>query len=292
MPLLPWEGMMKKAFTLIELLVVVGLMGLMSTIAIGGYSAITRGMADRAALDAAKTILDAAVQRANLDRVRVKVFLFDEVLKLDSDMSAGVGAGVAIAVRPIGRISLKPEAGFFCDEFADLQHIYGALEEEGQDQTEQDREQSATTVRIYNLRTDDYVEVLEGVNEFKISDIDLEEEIRQEASEESSGGETMETMKEWKIYGFKKAKNGEGGATFEVGDQYGQEFAVTRLPPGYFFGQNAQMSSTTDLGQKKVSCLTILPTDRNPPLVTVYRRRPDGKFEDIGNIGQAKDGEK
>ena len=279
--------MMRRAFTLIELLVVVGLMGLMSTIAIGGYSAITRGMNDRAALDVARTVLEAAVQRANLDRTKVQVYLFDEVLKLDSEMSAGVGAGVAIAVRPIGRVTLVPETGFYCDEFSDLKDIYGPLEEEGREQTEQDRERSATTVRIYNLRMKNYVDVLEGVTGYTISDFDLEEELRAETSETDQGSDSQ---KEWEIYGFKKAEGGEGGADFAVGDQYGQEFAVTRLPQGYFFGQNARMSSAADLGQKKVSVLEILPTDRNPPLVTVYRRRPDGKFEDIGNIGQAKDG--
>ena len=279
---------MRKAFTLVELLVVVGLMGLMSTIAIGSYSGITRGMRDRAALDAAKTFLEAAVQRANIDRTKVQVYLFDEVLKLDSEMSAGVGAGVAIAVRPIGRITLVPESGFYCDEFADLDQVYGSLADADEEQTEQDREQSATTVRIYNLRTKGYVSVLEGVNAYTISDYDLEAEIRSEASENPGAADSM---REWKVYGFKRAKNGEGDASFSVGDQYGQEFAVTRLPPGYFFGQNVKMSSTTDLGQKQVRCLEILPTDRNPPLLTVYRRRPDGNLEDIGNIGQAKDGE-
>lgn len=279
---------MRKAFTLVELLVVVGLMGLLSTIAIGSYSGITRGMRDRAALDATKTFLEAAVQRANIDRTKVQVYLFDEVLKLDSEMSAGVGAGVAIAVRPIGRVTMVPENGFFCDEFADLEQIYGSLALANRPQTEQDREQSATTVRIYNLRTKDYVSVLEGVDAYTISDYDLEAEIRQEASEDPGNANSM---KEWKVYGFKKAEKGEGNASFSVGDQYGQEFAVTRLPPGYFFGQNVSMSSTADLGQKQVRCLEILPTDRQPPLLTVYRRRPDGKLEDIGNIGQAKDGE-
>ena len=279
---------MRKAFTLVELLVVVGLMGLMATIAIGSYSAITRGMKNRAALDAVKTLLDAAVQRANLDRAKVQVYLFDEVLKFDSEMSAGIGAGVAIAVRPIGRVTLVPETGFYCDEFADLRHIYGALAEADENQTEQDREKSASAIRIYNLRTKDYVSVLEGVNEYTLNDVDLEDEIRRENSPNPGDGDSM---REWTVYGFKKAANGEGDATFKVGDQYGQEFAVTRLPPGYFFGSSVQMSAVTDLGQRKVDVLEILPTDRNPPLVSVYWRRPDGALESIGNIGQAKDGE-
>lgn len=280
--------MMRKGFTLVELLAVVGLMGLMATLAIGGYTAITRGMSDRAALDAVKTFLDAAVQRANLDRTKVQVYLFDEVLKLDSEMSAGVGEGLAIAVRPIGRVTLVPESGFFCDEFADLQHIYGALKDENESQSEQDRQKSAAATRIYNLRSKDYVSVLEGVNEYMLKDYDLEEEIRRETAEAGEGGEGN-AEREWKIYGFKKAADGEGGATFEVGDQYGQEFAATRLPRGYFFSRNVRMSSTADLGQKQVNCLEIQPTDSTPPLVTVYLRRPDGTIEEVGDIGQAED---
>ena len=68
---------MKRGFTLIELLVVIGIMGMLATVSIGGYSAVTRGMAERGALDAATGIAEAALQRAQIDRSRTYLFIFN-----------------------------------------------------------------------------------------------------------------------------------------------------------------------------------------------------------------------
>ena len=141
---------MKRAFTLVELMIVVGLMGLMAMISIGSYSAITRGMNDRAALDAAKSLADAALQRASLDRSKTYIYLFNEVTKLDSEMEAGIACGVAIAVRPIGRITQVPEAGFYCDEFGDLDGTFDALDEEGAEASEGEKETEAIAEKGHN----------------------------------------------------------------------------------------------------------------------------------------------
>ena len=275
---------MKKAFTLVELMVVVGLIGLMSTIAIGSFSAITRGMNDRAALDAAKSLADAALQRANLDRTPVYVYLFNEVTKLDSEMEPGIVCGVAVAVRPIGRITHVPSTGFYCDEFGDLDDTFGALEEDDDKASQGEKEDSAATFfRLYNIGQKGFATVQEGVFAYEINnERDLED------------GDGAQPHK-WTIHGFRTAK-GDGGdsATFEVGDQYGQEFAVTRLPPGYVFSQSVSMSGTSDLGQKRVgSVIAVQPTATSRPSFTVYARRPNGSFDSIGSTGDQKgDGEK
>lgn len=274
---------MKKAFTLVELMVVVGLIGLMSTIAIGSYSAITRGMNDRAALDAAKSLADAALQRANLDRTPVYIYLFNEVTKIDSEMEAGVVNGVAIAVRPIGRITHVPSTGFYCDEFGDLDGTFDALEEKDDQASEGEKEDSAATFfRLYNIRLKDFATVQEGVFAYEINnERDLED------------GDNGQPHK-WIVHGFKTAKGDSANSvTFEVGDQYGQEFAVTRLPPGYVFSQSVSMSGTSDLGQKRVgSVIEVRPTETSTPSIQVYARRPNGSFDAIGSTGNVKDGEK
>lgn len=266
---------MRRAFTLIELLVVIGIMAAMATIGISSYSAVTRGMSDRAALDAARSLADAALQRANLDRTKIYIYLFNEVTKIESATSAGSACGLAIAVRPVGRITQVPEAGLFCDEFNDLNQTYNSLDEEDDQASDGEKKQSVSTLRLYNVRDKAYATVREGVYSFDIADADLE----------ADG-----VQREWRVYGFKKV-DGDGSATFQVGDLYGQEFAVTRLPPGYVFSSSVSMSGTSDLGQHQVGLIEISPTDRATPSLNVYALRPNGRFDNIGNVNQAKDGE-
>ena len=110
----------RKAFTLVELMLVIALMGVMGTLAVGAYSAVTRGMSDRAALNAADSLLEAALQRAQIDRAPTYVYLFNEVLRLDdSATTTALMQGVMIAVRPCGRIT-RVEGDLVCDEFGDL----------------------------------------------------------------------------------------------------------------------------------------------------------------------------
>lgn len=265
---------MKRGFTLVELMLVVGLMGMMSVIAINSYSAVTRGMSDRAALDVAKSLADAALQRAQLDRSNTYLYLFNEVRKTDSDMSAGIVSGVAIAVRPVGRITMVPEGDLFCDEFGDLNQTFKALDDEGDRQSESEKEQSSSTIRLYSIANRNFATVQEGVYSYLVNEEDLQED----------GGKP----RQWRVYGFKKVS---GDATFKVGDQYGQEFAVTRLPPGYAFSGAVSMSGASSLGQRMVgSPIEIKPTDSSAPSVQVYARRPNGTFESIGSTSQVKDG--
>ena len=271
------KNRLRAGFTLVELMVVVGLMAMMSTMAIGSYSAITRGMNDRAAIDAAKSFADAALQRANLDRTSTYVYLFNEVTKLESDTEAGSACGVAVAVRPIGRISHVPSSGFFCDEFNDLDQTFGSLEENGEEATQGEKEKSAASYfRLYNIAQKSFAMVQEGVYAYTINDRDLEDE--------DSG-----KSHEWTIHGFKTASGDSGGASFRVGDLYGQEFAVTRLPPGYVFSQNVNMKSSADLGQKRVGdVIEVRATDNSRPSFPIYARRPNGRYDAIASTGDSK----
>lgn len=265
---------MKRGFTLIELLVVIGIMGMLATVSIGGYSAVTRGMAERAALNAATGIAEAALQRAQIDRSRTYLYLFNEVTRADSDDEAGLACGVAIAVRPVGRFT-RISGDEYYDEFGDLNQSYTSLDEESRDESQSEQEQSAASVRIYNLRTKDITTVREGVycdNDSQANDL-----------EEGANG----TARRIKAYGFKKID----GASFQVGDEYGQEFAVMRLPPGFTFG-NVTMSSASDLGMKQVRVETIDATggnDPSAPSLQVFRRLPDGSFKSIGSTSETRD---
>jgi len=264
---------MKKAFSLLELLVVIGIMGVMASLAIASYSSVTRGMNDRAALDVAKSVLDAAWERAKLDGTKTYVYLFDEVVKPDSDMSAGVVAGVAIAVRPVGRITLAPGDDVYYDEFGDLEQTFGILENEDEQKSEGEKEKEAASIRLYNIRTRSVSTVREGVFAKTLPLKDLED---------ASSDEHEVT-----VFGFKKV-SGDG---FRAGDAYGQEFAVTRLPPGYTFSSSVNMSGASSLGQHQVGNVIEVDPAQGAPAVTVYMRRPNGSFVSIGSTSQTKDGE-
>ena len=263
--------MMKRGFSLVELLVVIGIMGMMSTVAVGGYQAVTRGMSERGALDAARGVAEAALQRANIDRTKTYLYLFNEVTRVDSDDQVGQVSGLAIAVRPIGRIT-RVTGNEFYDEYGDLNQSYDALDDEGREKSDSEKQTSSASVRIYNIRTRNYASVREGVYPDTLTEPDLEEEgMRREIT----------------AYGFRKVG---GEATFQVGDEYGQEFAVMRLPPGYTFSSSVQMSSVSDLGlQKAGSVLEFQPTDVSVPSIQVYSHRPDGSFKSLGSITQTKD---
>lgn len=270
---------MRKGFTLVELLAVMGLMGLMAAMAIGGYSAVVRGMSDRAALDAAKGLADAALQRAMVDGKRTQIYLFNDVLKVDSEMSAGIVNGLAIAVRPVGRISAKV-GGLYCDEFGDLERTYSVT---GTDVDDSDSRESRSNMRLYNIAQKDYAVVKEYVEKVEADENTLVT---------TTGNKEAWEMKTFITYGFEIDSDArDGGASFRAGQEYGKEFMVTRLPPGYTFSQNVDMSGANDLGQHKVRVLDVLPTDSNSPNITVYRRRPDGGFDSIGSTSSVKDGE-
>jgi len=264
---------MRRAFSLLELLVVIGILGMMSTLAIGGYSAVTRGMAERGALDAAAGIAEIALQRANIDRTRTYLFLFNEVSRIDSEDQVGVVCGLAVAVRPIGRVT-RVSGNEFYDEFGDLNQSYSALDEVSRDASDSEKEKSAASVRIYNISSKDYVTVREGVYPNTLQENDLEE------GDSGMGRDVT-------AYGFKKIG---GSGTFSVGDEYGQEFSVMRLPPGFTFSSSVSMSSTSHLGLHKVGQVEVIePTDSAAPNLQIYSRRPDGSFQSIGTTSQTKD---
>ena len=72
----------RAAFTLVELLVVIGLMAVLATISVAGYSAASRGMADRGVIQTTVSILRVAQQTCQIDRVPTKVMFFNQ--KLDN----------------------------------------------------------------------------------------------------------------------------------------------------------------------------------------------------------------
>ena len=112
----------RAAFTLVELLVVIGIMAVLATISVAGYSAASRGMADRGVIQSVVSVLRVAQQTCEIDRVPTKVLFFNQRLSDGSSQDkTTLYQGTAIAVRQAGRITIRPSqvGGLLVDEFAD-----------------------------------------------------------------------------------------------------------------------------------------------------------------------------
>lgn len=246
---------MKKGFTLIELLIVTGIMGFLATASIGGYYAMSRGMKDRGALSIAQGLMDQAMQRAEIDRTVTVVKRFDQLMKAAEGDDPPVVAGVALAIRPVGRVT-DVDGEMIVDEFGDIESIYTAVDKENQNP---DEEQNGATISLWKI-TDGAIEevvVYEGIYPCPEDNADFYFTDPQTGSQAASaaggaaanGSDASDTENSIPRYAFKR----KSGATLQPGDIYGVEFARVQLPHGYTFGQTMPSS----MSQPVQDCGTV-----------------------------------
>lgn len=126
-----------RGFTLVELIVVIGLMGLLSTISIGGYFAASRGMAARGVVQDTASLIRQAMQTCLIDQVPTAVLFLNR--RNNTKAEGGEAYGTAIAIKMAGRISYVAQNGgktsqgdsisvgggaLLIDEFADWNQSY------------------------------------------------------------------------------------------------------------------------------------------------------------------------
>ena len=247
----------RAAFTLVELLVVIGLMAVLATISVAGYSAATRGMADRGVIQTTVSILRVAQQTCQIDRVPTKVMFFNQKLSDDSNMDeAALYQGTAIAIKQAGRITLKPSAvnHMLVDEFADWNQSYPAMEE--------DKTSSAPGMRFFRMTDSDEggdinscsVLVQPAVTHYELKDYMIQSgttidqwcrnhgRTANDNHSQKSLSTTVDSGNNY-VWGFKASSSGSGGGlsvdSWKVGDPYGVEIARIDLPKGYIFGTSA-----------------------------------------------------
>lgn len=225
---------MKRAFTLLELLVVIGIMGLLGTVSIGGYRAITRGMEQSGAVDNASRFVHAAFQRSLIDRQPVAVYYWNETIKGETSDDYAIVVGKAVAVRRAGRFS-RVQGGVLYDEFADLNITYPT-----------NSSSSASTAATMNLYPMD--DVSDTSFERSLVSSFVEAEYQQEVFllDPVTGTETMPnnmvappTDREIMMHGFKVVSGYQG---WKAGDAYGFEFQYLTLPHNYIFGDQFSTS--------------------------------------------------
>lgn len=220
--------MMKRAFTLLELLVVIAIMGLLGTISVGGYQAMKRGMEERGVIQNMEQFIRSAYQRAQIDRVPVDVYCWNETLREETDLEPAIVVGKAVAVRRVGRISdVKGE--YLSDEYGDLrfQRLVIDLDKETDNETSGSGKEIGKP--IYRMKG--------AGSQVQRSVISEHTECVEESLWLPFVGATGEKHP---IYRFRLIDK--GGVTWERGDAYGFEFAELTLPRNYLIGSEYSTS--------------------------------------------------
>ena len=276
---------MRRGFTLLELLVVVGIMGFLGMASIAGYNALQRGMTERSVTAVASTLLRAAQERAQVDRVPTAVFCYNRLLKEPTgDEDNGVVVGVMTAIRRVGRIS-NVKGNLLFDEFADLDNTYEAVENAND-------AQKGGSFRLYRFGG----ETLSDMKYAIVSDRVVQEETAEQVTLFSNSQTGSSAASGSGPHGANQTGGGaqsltnlmasafcriSGGSDWKVGDGYALEFAETQLPAGYIFGTQVP-SKAGDI--KLIKTIMFKPDGKfgggggntGSETIDIYQARPDG----------------
>ena len=290
----------RAAFTLVELLVVIGIMGVLATLSVAGYSAATRGMADRGVIQSVVSLLRVAQQTCEIDRVPTKVLFFNRRLASGASQDdAALYQGTAIAIKQAGRITLKPSQvnNLLIDEFADWNQSYPMT---GSD--------NSPGMRLYRMKSDDESQDIDGcsvvvkpfVKYYALQEYMIQAGVQMSTwcsrhNRTGAGNRPQGARSSYVnngnnyVWGFETSGGGGGSlssASWEVGDPYGVEIAQIDLPKGYIFGSSAP--SGDRLTAASVKEVHFDPEQFEPRLrgnVPVSAMRPSGRTYSPKRVG-------
>lgn len=243
---------MKKGFTLVELLVVVGIMGLLGTVSVGGYQQMRRGMEEKGVMQDVNTLIRAAYQRAQVDRLPTAVVFWNETLRGDNEVDGEnmIVVGHAVAIRRAGRIT-EVATDYLLDEFGDLELSY-------QTDDGDDGSGGSTDAGMYLYPLDNLSEA-EQSSSIRRSLVETKvyaqertpvyltgtksENVLSSSSKGSSSSGSSAASGQLRIYAFKVKDS--NGVSWKQGMAYGMEFAHVMLPHGYFFGSGSSYSTSS-----------------------------------------------
>ena len=295
----------RSAFTLVELLVVIGIMAVLATISVAGYSAASRGMADRGVIQSTASLLKVAKQTCEIDRVPTKVLFFNRrVSDASSDDDSTRYQGTAIAIKQAGRITISPSQAnnLLVDEFADWNQSYPMT---GSD--------NSPGMRFYRMRSgEDEDQSIDGcsvmvkpfVKPYRLQEYMIQSEMtmsmwcsrhKRTASDNRPEGAPSSYVENGNnyVWGFEASSSGSGGrlsvTQWKIGDPYGVEIARIDLPKGYIFGSSAPNSDK--LTAATIKAVSFNPREfephPQPGTVPIYAMRSSGTAltpKPVGNV--------
>ena len=259
---------MNKGFTLIELMVVVGIMTFLGVAATGGYSALQKGMAERGATAAASSLLQAAKERAMVDRSPTMVYCYNRMVKEATDIDNAVIVGEAVAVRRSGRISYA-RGDYLVDEFMDVVGSYDIV-----DETDVRKRKGMRLWRFDDRETSDmrYSVVADAVIPLDRDTLGLWT-FDNWAKAGENNAPTNPTNLPYVAYAFYDlGTSSHKPSSWVAGNGYGFEFAKMQLPKNFIFEKDVP-SRLGDVKLAKV--LYFTPDEPNgDKTVNVYFCRP------------------
>lgn len=233
---------MRKGFTLVELLVVMSIMGLMGTLAVGGYRAMQRGMEERGVVQNVNQFIRSAYQRAQIDRVPTAVYFWNETLREETDDEPLIVVGKAVAVRRAGRLSFV-EGNYLYDEFGDLASRRLTLDEDEEESESGERESGST-----DEGNGMYLYYMSDISDtsFKRSIVAQSTKKMKLSSIFSMSGASVQ------IPAYAYVMMDQGGVTWKTGDAYGFEFAEIQLPHNFIFGSTYSKNVSSPVSGEQV----------------------------------------
>ena len=222
--------MIRRAFTLVELMVVIMIMGILGTVSVGGYRAMQRGIEERGVMQNVNQFIRSAYQRAQIDRLPVAVYFWNETLREETDAETIIVVGKAVAVRRAGRLT-KVQGSYLYDEFGDLSFNRLVLDEDAEDLSGADDSGGAVQG--------------EGVYLYKISGNEGSQFQRSLISQTTKRMPLTEPLilgGQGEMENFAYELIDKGGVSWQTGDAYGFEFATLELPHGFIFGSTYSRS--------------------------------------------------
>lgn len=238
---------MKRAFTLIELLVVVAIMGILGTVAAVGYRGMQRGIEERGAMQNVNQFIRSAYQRAQIDRLPVAIFFWNETRREETEDEPPVVVGRAIAVRRAGRFS-KVQGSYLCDEFGDLRFNCSDTEREQSGTAEQAATAEGNGMYLYAMNGNEGSQAKRVLVGQTTERYPLDELLLLGSPDNGRSQRTVEID----CYAYVMTSGGGGNWTPVAGDAYGFEFADIELPQNFIFGKTWSTSLSSPVSGEDV----------------------------------------
>lgn len=264
---------MRRAFTLIELLVVIGIMGLMGTITLGGYRAMTRGIEERGVTENVNHFIRSAYQRAQIDRQPVALYFWNQTRRAESETESSIVSGHAAAVLRSGRVSRCRAKGNYTllfDEFSDIDKERLVVDSEDWETGDVDTglsesDQSGALVPLYKMNGRGGA----GSGRSLVSQTTMRGALADVQDRLLSNGQLRE-IPSWAYVVVDKGSV----SSWNIGDAYGIEFAEIDLPNGYIFRNKYEASPDTQLTAGDYEVLWFEPGGSGES-IEIYSLRPD-----------------